>query len=446
MTEVGLKLEWEWEAAPTVQAPEHRATWARVEIRAGDQWATLVEDRASGSARRSIYCPLYPLAEWVAYNWWFLQADSRPAKVLGRMTELGTGGFTNLPRIQRDRHSVRASGDGFAWPDLWIVPEGNQWTRLSWLPDSVAHPDWPITFISWGDLRVDSYSVTLELGRMVSGVITRLKEQGINGTSLEKEWIEILQTDEEEAEYCKAAARLGLDPYSMPEEYESTILRAAEALPTGVFGDLVDAADPGSLSLSLDWIIRLSEEIRSLPVSLAGRLEIAGLNDGVDQSLGRADQPWELGWAQARRLRVASRVGPLDKFKIDNYVSSVHRESPDSELLVLGGTNEHGIPVAALGRRTGVSAQRFSLARSMWHFVWEPGHYFVVTGAYTDRLKTERAFAAELLAPAAGIAERLGVDPRYATEEDLEEVAGHYGVQPLLISHQVRNQLMSREA
>src|ERR1700683_3650090 len=60
MTEVGLKLEWEWEAAPTVQAPEHRATWARVEIRAGDQWATLVEDRASGSARRSIYCPLYP--------------------------------------------------------------------------------------------------------------------------------------------------------------------------------------------------------------------------------------------------------------------------------------------------------------------------------------------------------------------------------------------------
>jgi Zn-dependent peptidase ImmA (M78 family) len=82
----------------------------------------------------------------------------------------------------------------------------------------------------------------------------------------------------------------------------------------------------------------------------------------------------------------------------------------------------------------------------MWHFVWEPGHYFVVTGAYTDRLKTERAFAAELLAPAAGIAERLGVDPRYATEEDLEEVAGHYGVQPLLISHQVRNQLMSREA
>ena len=55
-----FKIRWEWEAAPSVRAPEHRATWARMEIRAGSEWVTLVEDRESGSSRHSIYCSLYP--------------------------------------------------------------------------------------------------------------------------------------------------------------------------------------------------------------------------------------------------------------------------------------------------------------------------------------------------------------------------------------------------
>jgi hypothetical protein len=50
-----LKIRWEWEAAPSVRAPEHRATWARIEISVGSDYVTLVEDRASGGSRRSIY-------------------------------------------------------------------------------------------------------------------------------------------------------------------------------------------------------------------------------------------------------------------------------------------------------------------------------------------------------------------------------------------------------
>ncbi len=55
-----------------------RVTWARLEIHIGGECVALVEDQESRSSRRAIYCPLYPLAEWVAYNWWFLRADSRP--------------------------------------------------------------------------------------------------------------------------------------------------------------------------------------------------------------------------------------------------------------------------------------------------------------------------------------------------------------------------------
>ncbi|MCA2186306.1 hypothetical protein [Nonomuraea cavernae] len=52
---------------------ELRQTWARIEISVGAEYVTLLEDLESGSSRRSIYCPLYPLAEWAAYNWWSLR-------------------------------------------------------------------------------------------------------------------------------------------------------------------------------------------------------------------------------------------------------------------------------------------------------------------------------------------------------------------------------------
>src|SRR6266702_5999609 len=83
-TRLGLNLRWEWEPAPAVRAAELRATLARLEISVGPDCITLVEDRESQSSRRSIYCSLYPIAEWVAFNWWFLRADARPAVELMR--------------------------------------------------------------------------------------------------------------------------------------------------------------------------------------------------------------------------------------------------------------------------------------------------------------------------------------------------------------------------
>ncbi|MGH3160026.1 MAG: hypothetical protein ACRDNF_26090, partial [Streptosporangiaceae bacterium] len=125
MTE-DLKIRWEWEAAASVRAPEHRATWARLQIQAGPDLVTLVEDSESGSSRRSIYCSLYPLAEWVVYNWWFLQSDARPSSLLAQDRGQANPAPRTLPATMRDRHSVRASGDGFAWPDLLMVPDGGQ--------------------------------------------------------------------------------------------------------------------------------------------------------------------------------------------------------------------------------------------------------------------------------------------------------------------------------
>ncbi len=148
-----LKITWEWEPAESVRTPEHRATWARIEVRIGSDLVTLVEDRGSGSSRRSIYCPLYPLAEWVAYNWWFLQAGTRPSNFLAQDGVLAASAWRPLPATLREHHSIRASGDGFAWPDLLIVPDDSE-TRLVWGDDSVHSSRWPIRFLTRGDHRV----------------------------------------------------------------------------------------------------------------------------------------------------------------------------------------------------------------------------------------------------------------------------------------------------
>jgi Zn-dependent peptidase ImmA (M78 family) len=82
--------------------------------------------------------------------------------------------------------------------------------------------------------------------------------------------------------------------------------------------------------------------------------------------------------------------------------------------------------------------------RALWHALFEQdSRRFLITSSYTERQKVERAFAAELLAPAAGVQRQLGVGADEATIEDLDDVGDHFGVSSLLIGHQVENQLLA---
>src|SRR5260370_23365723 len=110
-----LRITWEGDSAPSVKTTELRETWARIEIHGGGDVVTLVEDRESGSSGRSIFCPLYPLAEWIAYNWWFLKADARPASqfIFANVPNMTWNRGVTADAIQR--HNLRSAGDGFIW-------------------------------------------------------------------------------------------------------------------------------------------------------------------------------------------------------------------------------------------------------------------------------------------------------------------------------------------
>jgi hypothetical protein len=427
-----LRIRWEWEPAPSVRAPEHRATWARMEISVGDEHVTLVEDRETGSSRRSIYCPMYPLAEWAAYNWWFLRADARPARNLGlrRSDRYDSRSFR--------RHSLRSAGDGFRWPDLLIIPDGER-KHLVWQRDRLPLSDRrPLCFLAGGEATLDAESVEAELAVLISEVLTRLAEQGVTGTPLEEEWSAIGQTDREEAEFCIAAARLGLDPYSEAEPYEGLILQAAGELHGNLLGDFLDAADPVHMHEGLTWI-----RTATLDLGRAQRppdaLELRhALRNTV---LSRNDRVWELGWSQAETVRRTLELADTDTFDPERYFTALPRPIGDRGLRMVGVMAEESGPAAFMNGRG--RPQRFTLSRAFWHYLWESDPVFLVTTAYTERQKVERAFAAELLAPADGIRKLLGTDPRDAVPEDLDGIAEHFGVSSMVIEHQVENQLLA---
>jgi hypothetical protein len=435
----GLRIEWEWEGAPLVKAPELRATFARLRIFVGDECVTLVEDRESASSRRSISCSLYPLAEWIAYNWWFLQADNRLASVLTAVRSRREPPLKY--RQQWLRHGMRGAGDGFLWPNLFVIPD-EPCTRLLWQSDKTIPPGWPIRFLTQGEAVVDSAELLQTLAGFVDSVIERLSDCGAGATRLAEEWSAIQGTDAEEAAYCLAAARLGLDPYSEAAKYEDEILRAAHEIAPEVLPDFFNSVDPDRMAKDLEWVMTAQAEIAQMSRSADSTLE--ALRNEIVSSLSNVagGAPWERGYTGARMVRRVIGLDPLEPFDFGGYVSKAVVAAPSRTLQALGGGRDDAALAVVLARQQHEDSERFTLARAMWHLLRRPREEFLITPAHTARQRAERAFAAELLAPAEGVAKLLGDSPDNIGVDELEMAERHFHVSSLIIQHQIDNQLV----
>ena len=149
-----LHFEFDWVDAEGVRGPELSATWASLRIAAGDSVITRVLDsRAKTVVRDFVYVPLYPLAEWLVTNWWFLANEFQNPNKQGD------------PEFHR-RHSLSAGREGYAFPSLEVVSSGAR-TRLSWKRDA---PQWTrVEFLDQGQASVDS----LELRRAFVDLVTQ---------------------------------------------------------------------------------------------------------------------------------------------------------------------------------------------------------------------------------------------------------------------------------
>ena len=209
-----ITFETEWAPAEGIKAPELAATWASLLIRVGDSVVTRVVDRRAQTVRDRVYVPLYPLAESLVSNWWFLLHEvGNPAK--------------NDDDAFRRRHALVSVRDGYAFPKLQVATSGAR-TVLTWSPESFR---WAQLDYQGGDqVSVDTNTFRESCAELVDRVVRRLVSCGIEGTFLQEEWAAVQAANEDESRFCRTAAGLGWDPYTLGDSEREAVVRLEQVL------------------------------------------------------------------------------------------------------------------------------------------------------------------------------------------------------------------------
>lgn len=436
-----LDIRVEWLDGPGVTTPELAATWARYEIWVDGRCVTQVE-APDGTLRRSVYGSMYPLAEWIATNWWVLASHIRPSATETR--------YWTWPNIRAypwlAHHNLRGAGDGMAWPNLTLVPEGAV-TYARWAPD-VEYARRPVRFASDGMAVVRTAVVTEGLAEVVNRVLERLSEEGLPKTGLADEWESIAATDEEEREFCRIAARLGLDPYSVTEDLAASIMDVAVAMPAELVHDFFDSADITALPAAAKWTRRAiatadraSSRARESLKPLYSAIQHHPVESFTNRVHDDLDRPWLMGYAMARQVRSLLSIGPKDDFDASPWVGVGELKAPSAGIQGIA-TVRNGRCGLVLGMpRVGISTNRFGQARALGRVLTRPQQgRFVLSQARGHDERVAGAFAAELLAPAEGVRQLLSALGK-SDDTAMEAVAHHYKVSPLLVRHQYDNQI-----
>ena len=431
-----LSFDIDWVDAEGINGPELSATWASLRIRAADSVVTRVLDARAKTVRDFVYVPLYPLAEWLVTNWWFLIHEmENPAK-------------EGDPEFHR-RHALRAGREGYAYPDIEIVTSGAR-TRLVWKRDVLR---WTrVEFLDQGEAWIDSDEIRDACADLIDQVVRRLATFEVNGTLLEDEWDAIQSTDNEEAQFCRASAGLGWDPYSIGEVRQWWVLELAQRL-----GNLLGEAAPAFVEVDpRSWLSIMDhfEQVRRFNSLSLERLR--SFRDDALPSVEWGRDPWTTGYDCARRLRRNLGLDGEPLPTMGQLAAALHEDLAAVERVTTKQVgfgdwpalvdavitrNENGLPAFAFRRRADES-RRFHLCRALAEVLLAPGDDTFLTRAHSERQQRNRAFAAEFLAPSAGLRSRLSGS--VADGDDIDELATEFGVSSLVIEHQVRNHRIAR--
>jgi hypothetical protein len=448
---VPFGLDWEWQPAPdagALRAPEQRATWGRLTLRAGPDVITLVGEPGRGSYRPYVTAPLYPLAEWIAFNWWSLVADARPGTMISQLRfayKNGVGDSRGPWIVRSRRHVMRDAADGFSWPDLMIVPEGRQ-TRIIWMPDSAPH-EGRTAFLGRGNALVESAGFADRIGAFVDDVVRQLAQCGISGTPLQEEWAAVRGTGADEAAFCRLAAQLGLDPYTDVDAYQDEILAVAGELPEHLAFDFFNGVGKNHLTDRLRWMARARQEIGATsdvePDQLAELRAICADLSEMFYAPGAKEDPWDIGAETALRVRAWAGLSDTEPFDPAPFMTYVVHDTPyfDRGLVAMGSRSGINGPTLVSARPFPRRPRRFLQARALWHFICDANEDFLIVAAHTHRQHVARGFALEVLAPATGIARLLGDPAHLVTAEDVEKIADDYGCGNIVVEHQLDNRV-----
>lgn len=430
-------LDFEWIDPGGARGPELRATWASFEMTVADEVVTRVLDERTRSVRKSLFLPLYPVAEWIASNWWRLLYEG-PSPHLTNGNGYGS------------RHCLAEAGEGFALPALSLEPQGES-MRLSWIGTKPSRA--PLEFLGSGVSFLDREAVQAGLRELVDAVVGRLEEAGVQGTYLQEEWLAIRELEPDEEEFCRLAAILGLDPFQVPEDLAGKVIEAAQKVPSPIQEEFFASADLAGL---VEEARALRETVDATSASHEGLDPLRELRAGR-QASRRSDSsrvqrgglpPWEEGYAAARALRADLGLDgrPLPSFGSLAEALGVEAGALEKEIRTARGlVTVDGLVALDREQRPGFAvkaaaepARRFTFCRELFEYLTAPGTApAIVTRGATHRQRRNRAFAAELLLPSAALRDRF--PEGRATLEEANRVADEFAVSWAVLGHQLEN-------
>ena len=459
-----IRFRMEWQDAPGVRDTVLARSWCRLVIEAGGRLVTEAVHDGSNSLRGGIYGSAFPLARWIVENWWFLLNESYrfPARYASR--DLGR----TLPdRAWVQRHSLLAAREGGALPDLTLHRDEEK-VVARWTPDGAASVPPPLRFTGEGEVHLDVADAERGLAEAVQAVMDRLdgfEEPEVR--AFRRDWAAIAEATELERRLCEWSARLGIDPFDpeeLTDELAETLPGLVSDLDAPLRDDLLDAERPQTLQRDMEWL-RRAEALAADAGSARNREPtfrpgshlppVRGLAATRDPETVRSDADtgtaYGLGYACAASLR--RHLSPADGHEpirdMDEILvrlgwaqspSRTMESEAESPLEAAVTRSGDGAPVAIVGNADAdTSGCRFRLARSIFfrHFSRNRGaDRRLVTEAHTREQRASRAFAAEFLAPAAGLSQHLG---GRVSSREIDDLAHHYSISALVISHQIQN-------
>jgi len=393
--------------------------------------------------REGVLLSTYPVAMWLASNWWRLLYESRPCM----------GSATTDWKLS---HEMPSANESYLWPVVVFESEGPS-IKLT-VPTKAGSKDNSLRYLntSTKPYYILRDRLQNEIVNFISGTIARLNEKEVIDTDLAKLWAEVQDEscNQIDSAYRSIEASLGFDPDQGPSLLIEQLLDLSShagidtirELAPFLFTNQHQAVDLGRL---------FSSAFSGDTPGLLGHARLPAISARPNMLTGSAP------WMQARRatheLRQSLSIGSgkleteilCDLLGLD--LGGVYNEqSPFGTLpLSLGIRNQEGLTRYYLrwrNRTTDESIKwksiRFQLARLIGDELIRANSaqgWLACTDSHTWRQAFQRAFAAELLCPPEVISERCGALSWSLADEVMEDVSREYEVSELVVRHHRQN-------
>ena len=427
---------------PAATDPIERSTWASMRIRIGGRSVTHYLDSQTGEAAESIFVPTFPLARWIVDKWWGLFyepciADAPPDE---------NGRWEESQRQWILRHCLRSSDSSLFLPYLNIFSNGPGISLVWYADNSELTLRLPGYYLYSGTEQIDKAEAIDTFGQFIGRVIgwcEKLSDPRVE--QLREDWEAITSADAEEEAFCRAAGRLGLDPYDLttwiPGIAEFITKDLGSRIDDAVVEDLLEAVvKPELAGAAWRWISNAESEF-SLGAG-APTTRVPG-----KRFIRAKDHGYFLA-REMRRLAGIDRDQPILDFALltrgidtpaPGFQAHNHLSSRSVQAAV--GWSGGSVPLIVGPRPQNPVAARFLTARGWYQALFGCRRGVrLLTRAHTWDQQASRAFAAELLALQEALAAEGGFGAGNENRVTIRErLADRYQVSSEVVRLQLEN-------